>query len=321
MMGRILGNHTDVFTFHELHFFEQLWSVHDKNHILLAHDAIKLGARLFSIQRKGYFCKVNPNLFLEEANEIINEIKNDALTSAKVFSAFLRYETCKNNKKISCEQTPRNVFYISEILELYPYAKIINMVRDPRDVLLSQKWKWKRRFLGAKKIPIREAFRSWVNYHPVTISKLWNAAVSVADKYSKNERVFSLRFEDLLENSEAEVCKISQFLGISFNKSLLDIPQIGSSSGFDNPEKKGINKHRAKSWQKGGLNSAEIYLCQKISGSVMERHGYTLLKVSPNVLRVFYYIFSLCIKLSLAFVLNFKRMRNIRETIKRRLSR
>lgn len=24
MMGRILGNHTDVFTFHELHFFEQL---------------------------------------------------------------------------------------------------------------------------------------------------------------------------------------------------------------------------------------------------------------------------------------------------------
>ena len=26
MMGRILGNHPDVFTFGELHFFGQLWS-------------------------------------------------------------------------------------------------------------------------------------------------------------------------------------------------------------------------------------------------------------------------------------------------------
>jgi hypothetical protein len=32
------------------------------------------------------------------------------------------------------------------------------MIRDPRDVLLSQKGKWKRRTLGAKNIPRKEYF-------------------------------------------------------------------------------------------------------------------------------------------------------------------
>ena len=44
------------------------------------------------------------------------------------------------------------------------------MIRDPRDVMLSQKNKWKRRFLGAKQIPLREVVRSYVNYNPILIS-------------------------------------------------------------------------------------------------------------------------------------------------------
>ena len=28
MMGRILGSHTDIFTFNELHFFGTIWSKH-----------------------------------------------------------------------------------------------------------------------------------------------------------------------------------------------------------------------------------------------------------------------------------------------------
>lgn len=46
------------------------------------------------------------------------------------------------------------------------------MVRDPRDVLLSQKYKWKIRFLGANNIPYREVLRCWANYHPIAIAKL-----------------------------------------------------------------------------------------------------------------------------------------------------
>ena len=36
-------------------------------------------------------------------------------------------------------------YHLEEILQFFPNAKVINLVRDQRDVLLSQKNKWKRR--------------------------------------------------------------------------------------------------------------------------------------------------------------------------------
>ncbi|HHT9109542.1 MAG TPA: sulfotransferase family protein [Candidatus Brocadiaceae bacterium] len=319
MMGRILGNHKNIFTFHELHFFEQLWSINDKNHTLSPYAAKKLAARLLCIQRDDYFKRIKLNNFIHEANDIIHEIKGDVFTSTKVFEAFLYYETIKNNKNIPCDQTPRNVFYMGEILELYPNSKIINMIRDPRDVLLSQKRKWKRRFLGAKNIPLKESFRSWINYNPVTISKLWNASIYAADKYSGNNRIISLRFEDLLKDPENYVRKICDFLEIPFYHTMLEIPQIGSSSGFDQPEKKGINSERINIWKKGGLNSTEVYICQKITCSLMNHYGYPIINANPNYFSIAFYIFILPIKLLIAFVLNIKRMKNIKETIRKRL--
>jgi hypothetical protein len=55
MTGRILGNHPDIFTFGELHFFEQLWSPKDKGTVLSDAEAIGLIARLLCTQREGYF--------------------------------------------------------------------------------------------------------------------------------------------------------------------------------------------------------------------------------------------------------------------------
>ena len=77
-----------------------------------------------------------------------------------------------------------------------------------RDVLLSQKRKWKRRFLGGTDLPIKESFRDWINYHPITISRIWHTAVSAADRFSNNDNVLLVYFEQLLANPETTVEKI-----------------------------------------------------------------------------------------------------------------
>jgi hypothetical protein len=318
-MGRILGKHPDVFTFHELHFFEQLWIPSDEKHYLSNAEAEKLAAHLLCIERDGYLTQGNPERFSEEAQEFISEIQPKNIKPATVFQTFLHYEAVKHNKKIPCDQTPRNVYYIGEILQLYPEARIINMIRDPRDVLLSQKGKWKRRALGAKNIPRKEAFRSWINYHPILISKLWNASIRAAETFVEEERVYTIHFEYLLANPEETVQKICDFLNISFDQRLLDVPQIGSSYNADQPEQTGINPDRAGNWQKGGLNTDEIFLCQKITKVFMERNGYKPVSVEPHPLGLAYSFGSFLVKLTLALLFNFKRMRNIIETIKRRL--
>ena len=237
MMGRILNNHQDIFTFKELHFFGQLWSEKDKEQKINKIESIKLFSKLLCIQKFGIFQQDNPSQFDEVSKSVLEQ---DTYTRIKIFNLFLKYSVGQNNSSISCNQTPRDVSYINEILENFPDAKIINMMRDPRDILLSQKNKWKRRYLGASSIPFREAVRSYFNYHPITISKIWNTSVSAALSKNSNN-IISIQFENLVENSEKEIKKLCLFLGIHFSEDLLQVPNIGSSTNADKSNVLGLN--------------------------------------------------------------------------------
>ena len=323
MMGRILGNHPDVFTFGELHFFGQLWSPSFSSELNMS-EAEELVSKLFSVQREGYRKHGNSKSFLEDARKFCETLSNFPLAPTELFSAFLCYEASLKDKTIPCDQTPRNVFYIDEILKFYPQAKIINMIRDPRDVLLSQKRKWKRRFLGGTDLPIKESFRDWINYHPITISRIWHTAVSAADRFSNNDNVLSIYFEQLLANPETTVEKICKFIDIGYSSTLLQVPQVGSSVNEDNVGQLGINPNRAGNWNESNvnvskLNSSEIYISQRLNGTLMKKHNYIPVFIRPNIFSLLVNLVSFPIKLALAFLCNLDRIKNIRETLRRRL--
>ena len=66
MMGRILGNHSDIFTFKELHFFGTIWT-NNSNQDLNRQEQIDLLSRLLCIQEDGLFNQQNVSAFNEEA--------------------------------------------------------------------------------------------------------------------------------------------------------------------------------------------------------------------------------------------------------------
>ena len=322
MMGRIFGKHRSVYTFGELHFFGQLcappFSSKTKK-----KEIEKIASQLFCVQREGYRTYGNPRRFLTEAQAFLAGLTVYPDTPDALFEAFLRREAAKNGGTIPCDQTPRNVFYIADILEFYPEARIINMIRDPRDVLLSQKQRWKRRFLGGSDMPMKETLRDWMNYHPITISHIWRTAVNAADQFLQHERVISIYFEELLTYPEKTVKSLCKFVGITYSDEMLQVPQVGSSAGEDQPQQLGINPQRAHSWQKdktgSELSSAEIYLNQKINAPLMKKHNYSPVSVQPNVASLMLHLLSFPVKLGGAFCLNLDRMKNIRETLKRRI--
>ncbi|MFX0132665.1 MAG: sulfotransferase [Candidatus Hodarchaeota archaeon] len=319
LVSCILGNHPDVYTFpHEFHFFEELWSANDMDKMLTRENKVKIAAKLLYISRCGYLKQKNIKKYYDEAKKMN---MNNINSSAGIFRELLYYETFNNEKKIPCEHTPRNLFYIDEILNLYPEAKIIIMIRDPRDVLLSQKKKWKRRYLTSKKsIPLREAIRSFINYHPFLIGKLWNSSIYVADRTYDEKKVLKQLFEDLVSEPFESVKKICEFLGLDFYEDMLDVPQMYSSNEVDRPNNRGINKKRVRAWLYGGLSSTEIFICQKITESFMRKYGYIPLKVKPNIFVLFYYFILLPIKTILALGMNLNRMKNVKDTIRRRLA-
>ncbi|MEM8723383.1 MAG: sulfotransferase [Cyanobacteria bacterium P01_G01_bin.39] len=322
LMGSILGLNPDVFTLEELHFFGTLWSSGDRHKVLTQDQAQTLAEKLLAIQDEDVISHKNPQLFAEEAQGIIASLNSKSITATSVLQDFLVYIAHQNQKQIPCEQTPRNVHYIAELLELYPHCHIINMVRDPRDVLLSQKYKWKIRFLGASNIPYREAIRAWTNYHSITISQLWNAAINAAKKHSQSDRVITIRFEDLITQPEKNIRQVCEFLELEFSPQMLQVNQ--DEGGVSSHKKitssaKGIDSSATGKWKQGGLTKTEVYLCQQITQENMQLYNYTIEAIAANSIKIALSWLFLPIKLALAVLFNLKRMKNIVEEIKKRI--
>jgi len=298
-----------------LHFFGTIWTNHSES-TLDRKQQIDLLSRLLCIEENGIFNQGNTSDFNERAGVIL--VDKNVSNPLSIYELFLAEITLDNNCFIACDQTPKNIYYFNEILSYFPNAKVINMVRDQRDVLLSQKNKWKRRSLGASAIPLSEAIRSYINYHPILSSKIWNSSLEYTAKFKNNNRVRVVRFEDLLVEPIRIVKELCQFLEIDFNQEMLKVPVIGSSNQKDVKNQLLIDNSKKEKWKNGGLNSAEIYLSQLVTNSMMRKFKYDVEKFRfPPILTLFYLI-SFPIKLILAFILNIKRMGNIVEVIKKR---
>jgi hypothetical protein len=319
MLGRILGRHPLVHTLPEIHFFEELWSPEAGREHWSRDRTEALLARLASVVHDGYFTQGDAQRYASAAAKIADQ--PGAMTGpVTAFMAFLQAEASTHGKTIPCDQTPRNVFYLEEILHNFPRARVISLVRDPRDVLASQKGKWKRRFLGAGNIPLKEALRAWANYHPLTMTRLWLSAVRAALACADHPRVLILRFESLLNDPEKTLAQLGSFLGIDVSADMLVVPQVGSSASEDRPDRTGIDAGRTGQWRTR-LDPAAVFLCQRLAQREMDRFGYPQADVRPNPLAVGWLWLSCPLKLGLALMLNLSRVSNLKDTLRRRLVR
>lgn len=323
MMARILGRHPSVLTFNELHFFEQVWSGDRLGEDLDAGEAVDIFSRLLAIQRNGYLSPGDPTRFRgEAAGALGTEAGSDAarFRPGEVFGRFLAHESEREGRTVACDHTPRNVFYLQEIHRTFPGARVVNMVRDPRGVMLSQKNKWKRRFLGGGSIPLREACRAWINYHPITIAQLWKGSVRAVDERPDGEPLLTVHFEDLLREPEVTVRRVCRFLGFEFRREMLMIPRVGSSNRPDRPEETGIDPDRASRWREGGLSDTEVWLCQRIAADRLDAHGYRREDVRPNPLRLLLELLAFPLKTGAALLANLGRAKSLWSAVRRRLA-
>ncbi len=317
MLGRILGNHPSIYTAPELQFFEKLWSSQDRNRILSPEETLKLVAQLCSIFHKGFFSRGDYTAFQNEAFELVKNMADNLQTPENVYAAFLNCLAQTHGKQIPCEQTPIYVFYLREILEAFPKARVINLIRDPRDVLVSQKYRWKQKVRNRK--PLRFTLRRFLTYHPLSVARLWNVAAGVAAECAGHPRVYFMKFEDILDNPECHVRDLCEFLGLSYSPDILDIQTTNSSLIRDNQEQRGIVKTRTGNWQKNTLNSAELFICQMMTGRMMKRFGYQPVRVFPNLFFLAGFLFLYPLQLLLTFWFYRKHLKNVWETVKRRL--
>lgn len=311
MMSRILAKHESVYTFNELHFFSQIYTKYKKNKIDRS-SAQSVLLELFKRQYYGLFSKKDTSEYKDISNKILVEKTYNIID---VFKIFIEFELNNKKKTIACFHTPNNLYYVEQISKTFSNAKFVNMVRDNRDVLLSQKNKWKRKFLGARKIPFFESLRSYMNYHPITTSIVWNSSLDITIGCKERTDFFILKFEEFLVSPDKKCKELCDFLGLNYQAEMLEVANIGSSNISDSKEKR-IDSTKINKWQEGGLSSAEIYLAQFFSQSIMKEFNYSQMNFFLPPFKVLYFSIIFPFKLIFAFTLNLDRISNALKILK-----
>ncbi len=285
MMRSVLNNHPDVLISGESHYFDDL-RVRMADHVTSKLDdeqRQECEDYFLALDHRPYGHGGDPEKS-DTNREDLRRIADERGQGADAyFEAFCIVRANREGKGIWGDKTPRHIFRIPEILERYPNAKVVCMVRDARAVVASYRdWRNQGGFdlehdpTHAEALAVEEE-RAKKSYNLLLMSLIWrstvNAAVSARQRFGA-DRVYLQQYEQMVTDPEAAAREVAAWLGLEFTPSMLEVPMHNSSfSQFE--EKSGVSTEPMKRWRKK-LSRREIAVIQSCCGRVMREAGYEL---------------------------------------------
>lgn len=163
------------------------------------------------------------------------------------------------------DKTPYYVMHIPKLLEWFPDAQFIHLIRDGRDVALS---------LFARK-------HDFGVYNIYYAAKYWQQYVETGREHGAKltgDQYLEVRYEDILGAPESSLRRICQFLGEAFVESVVDFKPAGEA-GKTPLLQKGVQSDNAGKWRTA-LSPLQIRLFEAGAAGTLEACGYDL--VAPN---------------------------------------
>lgn len=179
-----------------------------------------------------------------------------------VASAFMTWWARSQGKPRWGEKTPHHSLLWRDTLAAWSDALVVIIERDPRDVALS--WK-EARFGGDHVSPFAAA---WKGYQ---------AAAEEVRSALDSDRWIDLRYEDLVDQPEAELARVMNFLGESYYPSQLAFHDTKDEWRTDSRNaahlRQPVSAKSVGRWRTR-LSTREVGLVEHIVGDVMTGRGY-----------------------------------------------
>lgn len=141
------------------------------------------------------------------------ELDVDSSVSALVADLLDHYRKRRGTRLLS-EKTPENALHFAELLELFPAARAIFVIRDPRAVAASMLAVGAR--ASRRSAPTPPYTRSVVQAID-TIAEYNDAGLGL----SPHERLYTVRYESLVETPADTTRALCGFLGLEWDKAML----------------------------------------------------------------------------------------------------
>lgn len=193
-----------------------------------------------------------------------SELERAEQSIAALFDRFFEQQQ-GNPHQTLLEKTPMHIKYVDRILELFPHARIVEVVRDGRDVCVSYNALAKQ--------------YAWARIGTAGAIGQWKRCINWGKKFRTQTefapRIHTVRYEVLKANPDASLQQIFDFARLNWNE--LQIKEIVQAADISQIDRKGegqyIRAGRVGDW-KNKLSQTEIELCQKIAGEELKALGY-----------------------------------------------
>ncbi|MEZ4617231.1 MAG: sulfotransferase [Caldilineaceae bacterium] len=278
LTGTILGRHATIFAPGESHFFEDIWTRQQQYGKLRSNAEISAAVERVTTLFGRYNFPETQALVDKRvaAPALVDAVQLQGGGYAALFKNFMATLAAHPQKMRICDDTPKHLFHVDAILQLFPQAKIIACVRDPRDFLSSYKYYWRKS---------TESERIKALYHPILTSLLWRTSAKLlltyTNRYEPGQFCW-IRYEDLVQSPQQTIRRLCAFVEIDYADDLFAIESNNSSFGSTEV---GIFSSSVGRWR-SELHPEEIWWAQRLAGPQMQALGYKQQAAAPSPLRV-----------------------------------
>lgn len=264
LLRLMLDRHSELAIPHETHFLFEVAARSEPNEIT---------ADFFCELLRAHFTWRDFHLDAEEFRSAV--VRLDPFTPAAALRTFYRMYAARFRKSRWGEKTPDYGSIMPAISRLLPEAHFIHLVRDGRDVAVSKRDLW----FGPGPDIAAQA-RDW-HQHVANTRQLGTEC----------PHFLEVRFEDLVSEPEATLCRICAFLQIVFEPAMLHYHKSAESRldevngwpehGVTKGQFRELHRHTSESprrdrigrWR-SELNRSEIAVFNAIAHDVMHLYGY-----------------------------------------------
>jgi hypothetical protein len=189
-----------------------------------------------------------------EANRLITDFSDQAVL---------------NSKQCWVEKTPTHIRCIESLRNKCPGARFILIIRDGRDVACS---------IFRRTGDIHKGISRWINDN------------RRGQKYWNDSDLYVIKYEDLITSVEMTLRRVTDFLSLNFEKSMIEYykyPRFFYSDTIEKPPSESVEFHNQyRNWQinqkifdgRGKwreLDSDKIDLIKQMMGRMLIEYGYT----------------------------------------------
>lgn len=259
LLQMALNAHPELSVTGEFHYFDQICRL--KEEIPSLKDDQSLDNFLGRVKHAyGFQFIRNVDSLLKESGLKLMQLPKKDRTYNRFFYELLEQHKKKKNASWIGEKTPENVRYLTELKALFPNARFIHIVRDPRAVVASS-------------IKMPDNSRDVLIHAATWRSDVWHAI----DFFQNNENCYTLRYEDLVTHTREELQKLVDFLGIAFDEKMLSYQSDAKNMLKDEPWKVGTTRKVYGSsitkW-KQELSRDQASVVELLAGHFMNEFGY-----------------------------------------------